>query len=431
MYVAADVITLLSSWAATAMVNTIIAASALVLLTSLCLRWLPSLRPSDRFIVWTTVLTATLLLPFASASKPVGSAIVPTDPFHLDPRWALGIAVLWAFLAAIRLVRLVHSAVYLRRISIAARPVTTDSALAALLATSRRSPQLCVSSDINRPCVAGFFSPKILIPEELYPKLSSLELEQIIRHEMEHIRRWDDWTNIVQKFGLCLFPLNPILGWIERRLCIERELACDDCVLSAIASPKSYALCLTNLAEHSFLRRNLALALGALGKRSELVYRVNRILTRPSPTFSRRQCVAVTALVVAGLASGAFSLTHLPTLVSFSPQAPAQAHRASFSPVRAVIVPAAETAPRGVPAPTLVKAIMDTPVRPVSASVQQHRSPAARTKARRSAPAVPRPRMLQTRLEQYSGQGVTLTIYRMNSSYATVSIENDWLFVQL
>jgi hypothetical protein len=39
--------------------------------------------------------------------------------------------------------------------------------------------------------------------------------------------------------------------------------------------------------------------------------------------------------------------------------------------------------------------------------------------------------MLQTRLEQYSGQGVTLTIYRINSSYATVSIENDWLVVQL
>jgi len=278
--------------------------------------------------------------------------------------------------------------------------------------------------------VAGFVSPKVLIPEELYPKLSSLELEQIVRHEMEHIRRWDDWTNIVQKFGLCLFPLNPILGWIERRLCIERELACDDCVLSAIASPKSYALCLTNLAEHSFLRRNLALALGALGKRSELVYRVNRILTKPSPTFSRRQCLAVTALVVAGLASGAFSLTHLPTLVSFSPKVPAQAHTASLSPVRGVIVPAAGTARREVSAPTLVKAIMDTPIRPVSTSVQQHRS-AAPAKARRSTPAVSRPRMLQTRLDQNSGQSVTLTIYRMNSSYATVSIENGWLFVQL
>ena len=64
---------------------------------------------------------------------------------------------------------------------------------------------------------------------------------------MEHLRRADDWTNLLQKLGLVLFPLNPVLLWVEHRLCAERELACDDRVVSSIAGRKAYALCLTHL----------------------------------------------------------------------------------------------------------------------------------------------------------------------------------------
>ena len=47
-------------------------------------------------------------------------------------------------------------------------------------------------------------------------------------HEAGHLRRRDDWMNLLQKVGLVLLPLNPVLMWIERRLCLERELACDE-----------------------------------------------------------------------------------------------------------------------------------------------------------------------------------------------------------
>ena len=91
----------------------------------------------------------------------------------------------------------------------------------------------------------GFFSPRILIPEELFERLTTMELEQIVLHEMGHLRRADDWMNLVQKIGLVLVPLNPALLWIERRLCFERELACDDAVLRSTRAPKAYATCLT------------------------------------------------------------------------------------------------------------------------------------------------------------------------------------------
>ena len=58
-------------------------------------------------------------------------------------------------------------------------------------------------------------------------------------HEMEHLRRGDDWTNLLQKAGLVFFPLNPASFWVERRLCAERELACDDCVLRSSGARKA------------------------------------------------------------------------------------------------------------------------------------------------------------------------------------------------
>ena len=57
----------------------------------------------------------------------------------------------------------------------------------------------------------GFFSPRLLIPEWLFAKLAPSDLQQIVLHECEHLRRGDDWINLLQKVGLALFPLNPAL----------------------------------------------------------------------------------------------------------------------------------------------------------------------------------------------------------------------------
>src|SRR5262249_46251734 len=149
-----------------------------------------------------------------------------------------------------------RSAFHLRGVSRRAVPMQTPAEIAPLLRAGRRSAQLCISAEVDRPSVAGFFSPRILLPESLLTKLSGVELEQIVLHEMQHLERGDDWTNLAQKLALALFPLNPALLWIERRLCLERELACDDGVLRITSAQRAgarkvYATTLANLAEHS------------------------------------------------------------------------------------------------------------------------------------------------------------------------------------
>ena len=168
----------------------------------------------------------------------------------------------------------------------------------------------------------GFFSPRLLIPEALYARLTETELRQIVLHECEHLRRRDDWMNLLQKIGLVLFPLNPALLWVDRRLSLERELACDAGVVAATGAPFDYAHCLTRLAEHRFVTRRIALALSAWSRGSrgeaspELVRRVHRLL-RPMAAMSP---------VYAGVSVGcwrlvwvvaALELARVPRLVSF------------------------------------------------------------------------------------------------------------------
>ncbi len=134
----------------------------------------------------------------------------------------------------------------------------------ALLPENYRKAQLCTSEEVERPSVFGFFHPRILIPPALIEKLSAQELQQVVLHELEHLRRLDDWTNLLQKAALVVFPLNPAMLWVERKLCAERELACDDRVLRSNAAPKAYAVCLTRLAEFSMVQSRLA-CLGRVG----------------------------------------------------------------------------------------------------------------------------------------------------------------------
>jgi len=64
-------------------------------------------------------------------------------------------------------------------------------------------------------------------------------------HEFAHLGRWDDWTNLAQKLVRTIFFFHPAVWWIEKRLSLEREMACDDVVLAETQNPRAYAECLS------------------------------------------------------------------------------------------------------------------------------------------------------------------------------------------
>ena len=295
------------------------------------------IAPRTRFLLWMIVLVLAAAIPFSSflpglVRSPVRSIAAvapraahlsaPISALSLSAVWAVAILGVWALASLVCLARLFVNAWRLRRLAQRAEVLpleTVGSELRAKLnRPGMRRVELRISGEIDGPAAAGFFHPAILIPGWLLEKLAPAELEQIAVHELAHLRRHDDWTNLLQKFLCALFPLNPALLWVERRLCREREMACDDAVLDAAVSPREYASCLTTLAEKRLLHRMQSLAPGAWRRRSELAERIHRILRHKNGRPTHRSRSLVGGFLMLYLCA-AVALAHSPRLVAFVP----------------------------------------------------------------------------------------------------------------
>jgi hypothetical protein len=229
-----------------------------------------------------------------------------------------------------------------------------DPAIARTLDESPRRIELCASDIVRVPTAMGFVKPGVVIPSLALRELSPDELNAVILHEVAHLRRWDDWTNLAQKVLRALFFFHPAVWWVESRLSLEREMACDDMVLARTANPRAYAECLVLLAEKNLLQRGIALAQAAVGRVRQTSLRVLQILdTR------RTHAIGVwkpAPWVVAGFSALCLiSAAHAPMLVAFgdptiTPPAPlsasAIAKLADDRPTSAApLVPASYVAP--------------------------------------------------------------------------------------
>ena len=444
----------LSRMAASSVVSGLWQGVVLALGVGICLRLVPKTTAAIRFVLWAVVFAILVVLPLLHAYRVRADGVMAGHGavLQVDMRWSFAIAALWLAISMVRAVKLVVSAVQLRRIWKRATPVEVSPGCDAALAVAGfRRVTLCTSADVDRPSVIGFFSPRILIPVEVYERLTATELEQVVLHEVGHLRRGDDWVNLLQKISLVLVPLNPALLWIEKRLCFERELACDDDVLRMTKAPKAYATCLTNLAEQRLGRRAAALSLGAWEQRSELARRVHSILRR-SEGMGRTQSRVVMSVLILVVVGGAAGLSRCPQFVSFADSAPAQQAEVQSLPAAGyqdvVFHPAVATSFSGTAHETLLKASMPVdstshtlpPAKHVAAKRRRAASAPVMMRAKQIRAAVQEPRQMQRWIVLTSWDGsararMMLTVSGeqdvFSSSYAAVPTEGGWLVIQL
>jgi hypothetical protein len=243
----------------------------------------------------------------------------------LPASWALYLFAGWAVFAAAGLARIGLGFCQLRRLRKSCAPLdltALDPRLRETLAEfdCPRSVAICVSDQLPVPTAIGFRRPRVVMPAWTMQELSPLELNTILLHELAHLRRWDDCTNLVQKMVGALWFFHPAVWWIERRLTLEREMACDDLVLAKTDSPRAYAECLVALAEQSLLRRGLALAQAAVGRMRHISLRVAQILDERRPNATRRWRPAPVFGTAVSLAC-LMVFSAAPRLVSFGNQA--------------------------------------------------------------------------------------------------------------
>jgi beta-lactamase regulating signal transducer with metallopeptidase domain len=312
-----------------------VAGTLLAVAVWFLLRLFPRRDSRTSFAVWFATLLATAILPVFnlhsgdSGTAGGGSHAVVT----VSTSWAWGIFVIWAFVALAGLARVALATIQVRRLRAEATLVNVqslDAGLRALIEDLQRSRpvSLLVSRRLEVPTAIGFRKPAIILPAWLLESTPAEELKYILLHELAHLWRRDDWTNLAQKVLQALLFFLPSVWWIERRLSLDREMACDDAVLAHSGTPREYAECLAHVAERSFLRRQLALAQAAVGRMRQLTERVAMILdpNRPRATQLWKPAIPV-VIILAGLC--ALPASFAPSLVSFADNAPPAAELAS------------------------------------------------------------------------------------------------------
>jgi bla regulator protein BlaR1 len=194
----------------------------------------------------------------------------------------LGGSLCWWTVAAVRLRRF-------QRLMCQTRPAPEDvqeqaRRLAVLLGLRRCPPAAFTSAPLSPMLWALGFSPRLLLPAELWQRLGMEQQDTLLAHELAHLRRGDHWVRRLEFIVLGLYWWHPVVWWARRRLQEAEEECCDALVVSILPDAASaYASVLVETVAFLSQTRPAALvgASGA-GQVPLLKRRLTMILTETS-----------------------------------------------------------------------------------------------------------------------------------------------------
>ncbi|HZP06022.1 MAG TPA: M56 family metallopeptidase [Terracidiphilus sp.] len=185
-------------------------------------------------------------LPFRQAPVFALPAAQPQTTVHAFPI-ALGIiAAIWLCGCIVRLTKWIAD---WRRAAAMARcgePVREGSEWNILRRSERRAGflkqlPLILAACKTEPGVFGVIRPVLLWPNGLSERLNDAQIEAIMAHEVEHVRRRDNLTALIHTVVEALFWFHPLVRWMSAKMNEERERACDERVIEQNARPEAYA----------------------------------------------------------------------------------------------------------------------------------------------------------------------------------------------
>ena len=385
------------------LVNSLWQGAAIAGLTWLALRVFPRVNASTRYAAWTVALVAVLVVPIATSLSRVSYYTLPattTNPTQTMtanvqqpvaqtaaagrtvrsehkqrtaseapssqgsslsgltlpriPDLHVNVSFLiltifftaWGVAALALVVRLTVALVRLERLKQDAMPLGMEYRDQLVqwqrLDAHDRDVRICVTDGIEVPVAVGLFDAMVLLPQQLLAEFDAQEIDQISLHELAHLLRHDDWSNGLQRIISALFFFNPAVWFIARQMDIEREVACDDYVLELTGAVRTYAFCLTKMAEMTSWPHQPLAAPGVFTTRKNISIRIERLL-RTGRAIGSSISPATATLVAVGLVAGyllAFSLT---PVVAFAMPCPPAAPAAVAVPP---IAPFKVTAPK-------------------------------------------------------------------------------------
>jgi Zn-dependent protease with chaperone function len=313
-------------------VDCLVEGTLIAMLAGLVSRMARRQNSGTRFALWFAALMAIAVVPFLSQTlwlqaAGISAATLSRPAITLPVFWALYLFAAWAAIAGWSLLGVGRGLWHLHVLRNSCVPVDTtvlDARLQETLEHSRstKAAVLCTSAMVQVPTAIGLVRPAVVIPEWVMQELSPNELHQILLHELAHLRRYDDWTNLAQKVVKALFFFHPAVWWIEKQVSLEREMACDDAVVAETEGPRAYAECLAHLAEKTLIQRSVALAQAALGRLRHTSLRVAQLLDANRPATTGRSWKPAVSLLAAFAVASVVVVSRAPRLIGFEDGAP-------------------------------------------------------------------------------------------------------------
>lgn len=221
-------------------------------------------RGVPRRLAWLAALLTAFAVPILVAIRPVAlpdaaGALEPNPPFGASSPsvvalatgidWDRWLLVAWVAASLVMLLALIASAFRLWRAGRQGRTIVIDGALVAL------------TDDVG-PGALSFGATRIVVPAALM-SLDPSRRELLLRHEREHLQAGDPHLLLASLATLAVFPWNPALWYIVRRLRTALELDCDARVLASGGDLHAYGDLLLTVASarrHPRLAAYLAFA---------------------------------------------------------------------------------------------------------------------------------------------------------------------------
>ncbi len=169
----------------------------------------------------------------------------------------------------------------------------------------RRAPDVRVSEDSPAPFIFGFARPVLVLSRRHLQNAE--ELEAVILHEIAHLRRGDLFVRYLQWSAGTLLFFWPVVAWVNRRIDLAREHACDEWALRhGRLTAGAYARCLLD-AVHSASARRFTYRPAAMAANVFTVKRRIEMILESTP--SRNRAAFGIPSLIAALAWSSFALS--------------------------------------------------------------------------------------------------------------------------
>jgi uncharacterized protein (TIGR03435 family) len=194
----------------------------------------------------------------------------------------------------------------MRRLRESARTWTDGQVLAQTLVStseSRRPIEVLLHDALTGPLTCGALKPSIILPASAL-QWDAASIRCALRHEIEHVARWDFLTHCVTRIVCAAYWFHPLVWAAWRRLRLEAERACDDAVLRE-GDASDFASLLVSIAQRGAIDTRQPVL--AMAGHDDLAARIAAVLNHsqargPVAGRSAMASIVTASLVTLGMA---------------------------------------------------------------------------------------------------------------------------------